>query len=351
MTTSSGSRWQPVDAAALVRCGACGVEPLYHLGRRLVVVTGDAAGGYYADTRHRHECMAPTGANERTHPMTSNDLAVRPATAALAPAEPLSANVMDAYLGKGDLSGLTPAQRAAAYRAAAESMGLNWLARPFDLLETRDKRLQLYPNAAAAQQLRERHGVSIRIVGRELLPGGEVYVVTARATDRQGREDEAIGAVYAKDVRGQPLADLLMKAEQKAKRRVTLSICGLGWAGEVDESWQQPIQYDAATGEVLEQTPEPLREPMSAGGATAATEHTAAPPPAAAPTADDDTVVIAPAPAPALLTDLVAQYRMLTNRCGGQGIPAEEVRELSGRVTRALLEPEIGRLTGLLEAL
>jgi hypothetical protein len=62
----------------------------------------------------------------------------------------------------------------------------------------------------------------------------DIYVVTARAKDRQGREDESTGAVTVGNLRGDALANALMKAETKAKRRVTLSIAGLGWLDETE---------------------------------------------------------------------------------------------------------------------
>jgi hypothetical protein len=57
-------------------------------------------------------------------------------------------------------------------------------------------------------------------------------VVTANAQDAKGRVDESTGAVPVEGVKGESLANAMMKAETKAKRRVTLSICGLGLLDE-----------------------------------------------------------------------------------------------------------------------
>jgi hypothetical protein len=62
----------------------------------------------------------------------------------------------------------------------------------------------------------------------------DLYVVTARAKDRHGREDECTGAVPLGHLKGDDLANALMRAETKAKRRVTLSIAGLGWLDETE---------------------------------------------------------------------------------------------------------------------
>jgi hypothetical protein len=63
---------------------------------------------------------------------------------------------------------------------------------------------------------------------------GDIYIVTARAKDRTGREDESTGAVPLGNLKGDALANALMKAETKSKRRVTLSIAGLGWLDETE---------------------------------------------------------------------------------------------------------------------
>jgi hypothetical protein len=83
-----------------------------------------------------------------------------------------------------------------------------------------------------ADQLRRLHGISIYITNRERL--GDIYIVTARAKDRTGREDESTGAVALGTLKGDALANALMKCETKAKRRVTLSLAGLGWLDETE---------------------------------------------------------------------------------------------------------------------
>jgi hypothetical protein len=81
-------------------------------------------------------------------------------------------------------------------------------------------------------QLRRLHGSSIYITNRERLV--DIYIVTARAKDRTGREDESTRAVPLGNLKGDALANALMKAETKSKRRVTLSIAGLGWLDETE---------------------------------------------------------------------------------------------------------------------
>ena len=170
------------------------------------------------------------------------------------------ASILERVVIAGDLSRLNPEERLLYYRQVCESLGLNPLTRPFDYIVL-NGRLTLYARRDATDQLRRIHGISIRIVSREFMDSLGLYVVTARATipDPDGREDEAVGAVYVKGLSGEALANAIMKAETKAKRRVTLSIVGLGWTDESEvESvpGATPVQVDHQTGEILEGLPQ-----------------------------------------------------------------------------------------------
>jgi hypothetical protein len=92
--------------------------------------------------------------------------------------------------------------------------------------------LTLYARRECTEQLRKNNDVSIEIVAREVIEG--VYVVTARAKMPNGRTDESIGAVAIENLKGDNRANAVMKAETKAKRRVTLSICGLSFLDETE---------------------------------------------------------------------------------------------------------------------
>jgi hypothetical protein len=131
----------------------------------------------------------------------------------------------------GALDRLDDADRAAYYHAVCESLGLNPLTRPLEYLEL-NGRLTLYAKRDATDQLRHRHHVSIEIVDRTIHE--DVYIVRARATMPDGRTDESLGAVSLTGLGGEVLANALMRAETKAKRRVALSICGLGMLDETE---------------------------------------------------------------------------------------------------------------------
>lgn len=141
------------------------------------------------------------------------------------------AEALELALVESDLSRLAPADRVAYYKRVCESMGLNPLTKPFSYIRLNGK-LTLYALKACADQLRQIHGVSIDIV--EAKAEGDLFIVCAQATDKTGRRDTEIGAVQIGNLRGEAKANATMKAYTKAKRRVTLSICGLGWLDETE---------------------------------------------------------------------------------------------------------------------
>jgi hypothetical protein len=141
------------------------------------------------------------------------------------------AALVESVVIQGDLAKLSAAERVAYYRAVCDSLGLNPLTKPFEYLSLNNK-LVLYARRDCTDQLRRVHGVSITIQAREMQE--DTYVVTARAVDAKGRTDESIGAVPVAGLKGEARANALMKAETKSKRRVTLSICGLGMLDETE---------------------------------------------------------------------------------------------------------------------
>lgn len=204
-------------------------------------------------------------------------------TTALEHVAPPAAATMEQALIGGDLSKLSSAERLSLYNHVCDSLGLNPLTRPFEYIVLNNK-LTLYAKRDCTDQLRKIHQVGITIVERGKFEES-VYVVRAQATLPNGRTDEALGAVNIAGLKGENLANALMKAETKSKRRVTLSICGLGLLDETEvETIPQPREsrgttmrelreeaaatkdtkepvaetVDTATGEVLEAPIDPV---------------------------------------------------------------------------------------------
>jgi hypothetical protein len=147
------------------------------------------------------------------------------------------AELQEKVLLGGDLQKLSPNERLSYYNGVCTSLGLNPLTRPFEYI-TLNGKLTLYARKDCTEQLRSLRGVSVAILSREIMDG--MYVVTARASDHTGRTDESIGAVAIEKMQGEAKANAMMKAETKAKRRVTLSFCGLGMLDESEVEGHAP---------------------------------------------------------------------------------------------------------------
>lgn len=160
------------------------------------------------------------------------------------------AELMERVVVHNDLSRLTPAQRLAYYDQLCRSLGLNPLTRPFQYL-TLSGRLTLYATKDCTEQLRRTCGISITRMESER--DEDTYTVTVYGRDATGREDVATGVVASRNLAGEALANAKMKCETKAKRRLTLSLAGLG---VLDESEVESVaiggavDVDPETGEI-----------------------------------------------------------------------------------------------------
>lgn len=237
--------------------------------------------------------------NERLSMTASDDqeLAVnQPENAPAANAETMG-RIAEAVFNKGDLSVLSPADRVFYVKSVCERLGLDPMTKPFDYIKT-ENGLQLYPNKECAAQLRSKYSINVKITDRQI--NSQLCIVTAQASMPNGRADESIGAVALEKEDGEwktshegkryflangkfrPLspelrASALMKAETKAKRRATLSLCGLGMMDPPDEDaprWDYEVPpgtpgvtglINAATDKQAqppEPTPPPAPPPM-----------------------------------------------------------------------------------------
>ena len=163
----------------------------------------------------------------------------------------LDAQILSNIIIRGDISSLTPAQKIDYYNAFCRYVGLNAITQPFAILKMKDNKEVLYAKKEATEQLRALKGISITQLTGDLV-GGVIYKVTAVGQNAQGRTDAATGAVSVKGLQGEALANAIMKAESKAKRRLTLSLSGLGM---MDES-----EIETVPGAVVVNTQRPAQE-------------------------------------------------------------------------------------------
>ena len=165
--------------------------------------------------------------------------------------KPIDAAIMESVLLGGDLSKLTPDQRVSYYRNVCESVGLNPLTKPFDYMNLNGK-LTLYAKKDATDQLRKINSVSIDDV--DIVENETQFLVKVKGHDKTGRSDVEIGVVSKKDMQGN-LGNVQMKAVTKAKRRLTLSLCGLGWLDETEVETipaAKLVNVQADTGEIVD---------------------------------------------------------------------------------------------------
>jgi len=177
-----------------------------------------------------------------------------------------SYEVMEMVLGTGDIGRLSAQQRVEYYIKLCESIGLNPMSRPFEFITFQGKVVP-YVKKDATDQLRKIHEVSILRLDREFADG--MYTVTAHAQVPSGRQDESTGVVNIGSLQGEARANAYMRAESKAKRRVTLSICGLGFLEESEVGsipGQQSVRFDHRTGDM----DIPAAQPIPQGNAVTA---------------------------------------------------------------------------------
>lgn len=143
----------------------------------------------------------------------------------------------------GDCARLPPEQKLAYYNARCEAAGLDPRAQPFAFMKLNGKEV-LYALKTASDQLAAKHGIVLSIISQVTEDG--IRVVTVRATAKDGRQTEEIGAVSVKGLQGDALCNALMKAVTKAKRRAVLSVAGLGMLDETEMETIPNAQQSAA---------------------------------------------------------------------------------------------------------
>ena len=188
----------------------------------------------------------------------------------------LGGRVIESLVLRGDVSALSPSDRARFYIQTCEGLGLNPHAQPFAFLRLNGKEI-LYATRGATDQLAAIHRVTREIIdGPKVidLAGTKLAYCVCRASLPNGRHETSTKTLPFTD----PI-NVLMKCETGAKRRATLSILGLSLLDETEletipaSVQQQTSQVDLGAARPVETA------------ATPATPH------------DEDGVVIEPSDA------------------------------------------------------
>jgi len=150
---------------------------------------------------------------------------------------PNHAQILEKVVTKGDLADLTPADRARHYKAVCDAIGLNWMTKPFEYLELKDKqtgkvKIILYARKECTEQLRLKHKLSARITRSEIIE--DVYLAWSETLSQDGRLTEQLGAVSLKGITAEDRANAMKKAVTQSYRRGVLTHCGLGFLDETE---------------------------------------------------------------------------------------------------------------------
>ena len=143
----------------------------------------------------------------------------------------LDEKTMLALVGNGNTADLSPTQKIAYYNARCEAAGLDPRTQPFQFVKLQGGE-KLYATKTATDQLSTVHKLRTEILSQKTEHG--VREVTVRVTAADGRSTEEIGVVPVDGLKGEALANAMMKAVTKAKRRAVLSVCGLGMLDETE---------------------------------------------------------------------------------------------------------------------
>ena len=172
----------------------------------------------------------------------------------------------------GDLGKLDASQRIQFYAATCDRVGLDPVARPFDYLRLNGK-VVLYANKSCAEQLRQLHNISLGEVRTEVV--NDTFIATVTASTPDGRTDCDMGAVPVSGLSGERLANAMLKGITKAKRRVTLSLVGIGMMDETEVATipgAERIDPDQMEDEARN-VPQRLKTVALADGGKANVEH------------------------------------------------------------------------------
>lgn len=134
---------------------------------------------------------------------------------------------------RGDISALTPEERARYYLATCNALGLNPQAQPFAFLRLNGKEV-MYATRGATDQLAAIHRLTREIIdGPKVvdIAGAKLLYAVCRATHPSGRSETATAAVPIPQG-AEAIANAVMKTETKARRRATMALLGLALLDE-----------------------------------------------------------------------------------------------------------------------
>ena len=162
----------------------------------------------------------------------------------------LDSEIISSLVLAGDLSKLSSTQKVKYYSLMCNRLGIDPTTQPFKLMRLQGKEV-MYCDRSGTAQLNKIHRISHTKIKTETM--ADIYIVHVRAVGPDGRSTESCGAVNIKGLSGDSLANAIMKAETKAKRRSTLDLVGLGMLDETEIEDIPPLKE---TPKILETKPQ-----------------------------------------------------------------------------------------------
>jgi hypothetical protein len=181
-----------------------------------------------------------------------------------------AARALEKVVIGGDLADLGSDDRVRYYKNVCDSQGLNYLTQPFSYIEfpgigNQPAKLTLYANKSCTEQLAKIHGISTehRSTDRETFGKTIIYIEKYRASmvDSRGQTifADATGTVPILETASpKNIANAILTAETKARRRAVLSLTGLAYLDETEVVTVEGTKFvdvDPNTGEIGESRP------------------------------------------------------------------------------------------------
>ena len=199
-----------------------------------------------------------------------------------------AARALEKVVIGGDLADLSSDERLEYYKSVCDSQGLNYLTRPFSYIKfpgigNQPPKLTLYATKSCTEQMAKIHGISTehRSTDRETFGKTIIYIEKYRASmvDSRGQTifADATGTVPILETASpKNIANAILTAETKARRRAVLSLTGLAYLDEtevVTVEGSEFVDVDLETGEIGDSTPAGPTQPAIKEAVVNKNEH------------------------------------------------------------------------------
>ena len=156
------------------------------------------------------------------------------------------------FAANGSIQHLANNEKRELLAKICNSLGLNQYIMPFRIYRNMEGHEFIYATKECCAELRHLHNINVLTESHSIIDG--MVIASVSGNNKYGRVDHEIGAIDINSLQGQDRANAVMWAMTKAKRRLTLSLAGLGVLADVEtRDMKEVIEYN-----VLEETPKAL---------------------------------------------------------------------------------------------